>query len=170
MPQVKMVKSIELVEGTKGIYHKITWEDGKADLIFDPEMLKVFAKAKAGNHAVEVTKEQKGKYWNIVEAKIITTEDLPAPTEPVRKYPEPPPDAPQDTRKLKEASSKPIISGQEIGLWWKELGESLRSGLIDRSKPAGKALEKFYKAKMLDVLGVKVETKQNPTGEPEAEN
>jgi len=42
-------------------------------------------------------------------------------------------------------------------MWWKEMGESLRSGLIDRSTPAGKLLEKFYKAEMQSALHFKIE-------------
>jgi len=46
---------------------------------------------------------------------------------------------------------------KEQELWWHELGESLRSGLIDRSTPAGKLLEKFYKAEMQSALHFKIE-------------
>ena len=41
--------------------------------------------------------------------------------------------------------------------WYGQLGESLRSGLIDRSTPAGKLLEKFYKAEMQSALHFKIE-------------
>ena len=49
---------------------------------------------------------------------------------------------------------------KEKELWWRELGESLRSGLIDRNTPAGKLLERFYKAEMQSVLGFKIEKKE----------
>jgi len=173
MPQVKMVKSIEPVQrkDKKGIYHKVTWADDTSDSVFSPDILKVLEQALVEKCAVQLVKEKNDRgFFNITEAKIVTAEDLPPPQEPVRKYPEPPPDAPQDTRKPVEASSKAIISGQELGMWYKELGESLRSDLIDKTTAQGKALKRFYFLRMFDVLGIKVEKKQTETSEPETEN
>ena len=68
--------------------------------------------------------------------------------EPVTRYP---PSGPP---------SKSREDGIREGMWFKELGECLRSGLIDRETPAGKLLERFYKAEMQSVLGFKFEKKE----------
>lgn len=49
------------------------------------------------------------------------------------------------------------ISGQETGMWWKEMGENLRSGEIDKNTPVGKMLRKVYYAQMFSVLGINIE-------------
>jgi len=46
---------------------------------------------------------------------------------------------------------------QEIGMWWKELGECIRSGDIDKTKPEGKSLRIIYYNKMLQVLDITIE-------------
>jgi len=46
---------------------------------------------------------------------------------------------------------------QEIGMWWKELGEMIRAKDIDITKPAGKAMRIAYYAQMLSVLPIKIE-------------
>lgn len=51
-------------------------------------------------------------------------------------------------------------SGQETGMWWKELGEMLRSDDIDKTTPMGKALRSAYYAQMFSVLGIKMERKE----------
>ena len=48
---------------------------------------------------------------------------------------------------------------QEVGMWWKELGEMLRAKDIDMTKPAGKAMRTAYYAQMLSVLDIKIEDK-----------
>ena len=49
----------------------------------------------------------------------------------------------------------------EQDMFWKELGESLRCGLVDRTTPRGKVLAGLYFSKMYEVLGIefKEETK-----------
>jgi len=56
-----------------------------------------------------------------------------------------------------EPRVKPVP--QELGMWWKELGEMIRSGDIDMTKPAGKGMRTAYYAKMLSVLDIKIEDK-----------
>ena len=48
-------------------------------------------------------------------------------------------------------------SGQEVGLWWKEVGEMLRCGDIDTSKSHGKLVRAAYYAQMFSVLDIKFE-------------
>ncbi len=49
---------------------------------------------------------------------------------------------------------------QEIGMWWKELGEMLRAKDIDVTKPAGKLMRTAYYAQMMSVLDIKIENKE----------
>ena len=65
-----------------------------------------------------------------------------------------------ETQPIPQIDTPPSKSREDAireGMWFKELGESLRSGLIDRSTPAGKLLEKFYKAEMQSALHFKIE-------------
>ena len=48
-------------------------------------------------------------------------------------------------------------SGQERGMWWKQLGDDLRSGHVDRTSSLGKALRKCYFAEMFKVLDITME-------------
>ena len=48
---------------------------------------------------------------------------------------------------------------QELGMWYKELGEMIRAKDIDTTKPSGKAMRTAYYAKMLSVLDIKIENK-----------
>ena len=43
----------------------------------------------------------------------------------------------------------------EQAMWWKELGECLRCGDINKTTPEGKLLRNAYYAEMLKVLGLK---------------
>jgi len=56
----------------------------------------------------------------------------------------------------------PKTKDQQIAehVWWKELGEMLRAGDIDMTKPAGKGMRTAYYAKMLSVLPIKLEDKE----------
>jgi len=50
-----------------------------------------------------------------------------------------------------------VPAPQELGMWWKELGEMIRAKDIDLTKPTGKALRTAYYAQMFAVLGIKIE-------------
>ena len=63
---------------------------------------------------------------------------------------------PTVTPAIPSVARKP--SGEEVGMWWKELGEGLRSGYIKE-----RAMEIAYKAQMLSVLPLEIEKKK--TGE-----
>lgn len=61
----------------------------------------------------------------------------------------------------KEVAGKaPGFAAQEIGMWYKEVGEMIRAGMIKYDKPEDKALMLAYKTRMLDVLGIKVTKKE----------
>lgn len=49
------------------------------------------------------------------------------------------------------------IAPQERGMWWKQLGDDLRSGHVDISKPFGKTLRLRYFAEMFRVLDIEIE-------------
>jgi len=61
------------------------------------------------------------------------------------------------TQKVSRIESAP----QEIGMWWKELGEMIRAKDIDISKPEGKLMRNAYYAQMLSVLSIKFEKKES---------
>ncbi len=50
---------------------------------------------------------------------------------------------------------------QEVGMWWKEAGEMIRSGEIKKDTEVGGAIYRLYYATMRDVLGVKVVKKED---------
>jgi len=51
------------------------------------------------------------------------------------------------------------VSGQEQGMWWKEMGECFRTGLFKKDEGVGKTLWIRYCSQMLDKLGISIETK-----------
>ena len=69
-------------------------------------------------------------------------------------------------------SSLPEVSGEEKGMWWKQLGDDLRSGHIDRNSSIGKALRLTYFAQMFKVLNIDLkelqesETQTSKTSKP----
>ena len=85
----------------------------------------------------------------VSDAKLVEGE-LPAPTKPEI--------LPEHQAEIDKAlKGKP--APQELGMWWKELGEMIRAKDIDVTKPAGKALRAAYYAKMLSILDLKIEDK-----------
>lgn len=52
---------------------------------------------------------------------------------------------------------------QEIGMWWKEMGEMLRTAPpagIDPTTPAGKLMRSAYYTQMMSVLGIEIKDKE----------
>ena len=83
----------------------------------------------------------------VSDAKQVAGEDLPAPV------------IPKVTPLPKE------VSGQEVGMWWKQLGDDLRSGHIDRNSSVGKALRLAYFAQMFRVLNINLKELQDQDSE-----
>ena len=52
------------------------------------------------------------------------------------------------------------LAPQEVGMWWKELGEMLRVGDIDKTTPQGKSLRIAYYTEMSRVLGINIKEVQ----------
>jgi len=89
------------------------------------------------NMSVQVGFEQKGIFKNIV-----SVEGIEEPLAEIAKQHQPKEHDPQ-----------------EIGMWWKEAGEMIRAGFIKKDTDVGGVLYRAYFAKMLEVLGIKVEKK-----------
>jgi hypothetical protein len=60
----KKVYSVENNSPKKG--WKITWEDGKRDVIFNKDWLPLLEEAKEHNLPINFTKEKEGDYWHIM--------------------------------------------------------------------------------------------------------
>jgi hypothetical protein len=103
------------------------------------EVFQVGAEVKLGyssymNKDYIATAEQTGKHYPLETSKPISQ-------------------APQSSSTPPNPPVKATIpSGQEIGLWWKELGEMIRGGDIDKKTPMGKALRLAYYTQMFKVL------------------
>jgi len=96
--------------------------------------------------------EKKGQFWNVVDINPIQDKGI----EPPVKQNEP----------ITAGVSIPQkVSGEEMGMWWKELGECLRAGYVKSD-----SLRKFYLAKMYSVIGFEAgQSKPKPPEEPEPE-
>ena len=116
-------------------------------------------------HGVAFGKHTKGdKIWyshklgdnswcNEHDKVIRTPQDLPGPkAEPPVVIPKEP-----NIRENMEWKQQNI----EVAFWWNQLGECLRSGFIDVSKPQGLQLKMAYLAEMFRVLNIKP-TKTEP--------
>ena len=66
---------------------------------------------------------------------------------------------PQPEKPTPQAEPITQIAPQERGMWWKQLGDDLRSGHIDKSAPQGKLLRSAYFAEMFRVLNIKIKDK-----------
>ena len=64
-------------------------------------------------------------------------------------------EAPKDyvVKETKKSDPAP----QAMGMWWKELGEMIRTKDIDLSTPHGKLLRSWYYAEMFRVLDIKID-------------
>ena len=137
----------EIREGAKGDYLYIKYvtakgkESGKA----------VFSQLRdkwdlcQENASVDLILDEK---YNVTDINPIET---PPPIEPKLR--------PED-EKIVEDAIKPQPSGPEVGLWWKQLGDDLRSGHIDKTTPQGKLLRAAYFAQMFSVLKIKIDKEE----------
>ncbi len=104
--------------------------------------------------AIELIKNNLGKavrlnYGSYMETEYIHAVDLVADELP---------DAVKPAIDMNPPQAHPVQpSGQEVGMWWKQLGDDLRSGHIDKSMPQGKLLRAAYFAQMFSVLNIKIE-------------
>lgn len=87
---------------------------------------------------------QKGTFWNVINLKP-ADEPWPEQTDMVK---------PEEvaTKEPKPEPPKKEIAPQELGMWYKEVGEMYRAGKLEG--PTGKALMVAYWARMFTVIGV----------------
>jgi len=92
----------------------------------------------------------------VADAKLVEGE-IPPPVKPAPGTMPPQ----EEIDKTKEAQKpEQHKSSPETGMWWKELGDMLRCGDIDKTKPFGKALRTVYYAEMLRVLHIEIKQKE----------
>ena len=143
----KIVKSIETKPGGKsGTYWAVTWDDDKKDNIFNKDWLPLLEKSHKESVPILFTKEKKGDFWNIVSL------EFPAAGSKVQEAAQPIPLV------VKPGETKGVIAPQERGMWWKEMGECFRVGLIKKDdNGTGTYLWKTYLKQMLSSLEITIE-------------
>ena len=138
------IKSAEKTEGDYGDFIKVQGFDGKGKEVFKNVSEKFQDKwdLLKGGATLEFKMVNKDNKWHIADI-------LPVTTPP----PESPPIVESDMPKYKP-------SGEERGMWFKELGEMLRSGDIDKATPHGKLLRHFYYAQMFNRLDIEIKDEE----------
>lgn len=133
------VKSTEFVDtkDKKKQYMKAVLTGDKGDntqSIFDPDIQKMVRDAQAKRLPLEVQldKNEQG-FWNIKTARVVET-PTDAPKTPVEAI----------------KPEKGEYASQEVGMWWKEVGEFIRNG--QELPPKVKGLEVLYFERMQKVL------------------
>ena len=148
---ISSISELKVGEKSKKPYFVVDFTDNTKAVCFVPALHNEIEVGKT--YPLDINPPQKEGYSPQL-VKLIKAEDLPAPTKP------------------KPMPSAPEISGPEIGLWWKQLGDDLRSGHIDRNSSVGKALRLTYFAQMFKVLNIDLkelqasETKTTPPSKP----
>ena len=164
----KIVKSIEAKQGSKGNYWVANWSDGKKDTIFNSEWLPMLVASQEKNIMLHITKDKSkdGKFWNVVNVERVlskTTADAPVTRQVTQQATPPlkvvesvaPPISP--VQNVVAQIPPPFIHPQEKGMWFKELGECIRAGLINKEdKGNGTYLWKVYIKQMLASLEIKL--------------
>ena len=147
------VEGYEWKDGARGKYLSIKYKGSQDKIgysnIFDPEQQDLMIQSKEDGLVVSVLADRSGRWVNVKEVKLVKDEieKLPEGKDETPKY-EPPRETP------KTPSKEP--SGQETGMWWKELGEMIRAGDIDKTKPEGRLMRNAYYAQMMSVLNLKI--------------
>jgi len=123
MEKIIVVKSAEEKTAKNGNqYLQVTDKDDKKYPIFNSGIWNLFQVG----FAVKLIGDTTDKGFNITGAEAI-----------------------KDAEVIKAAKEAPTeMAPQELGMWWKELGECLRTGFITSD-----VLRKFYLAKMYSVIG-----------------
>lgn len=145
------ITKVEQLTGDYGEYRKVTGIDGKGKEVTKNVSNRFEDKwdILRENRAVDFKMTQKDNKWYVADIKQL---ELPPSTEP---------EILSEHQDVIDRAIKPQeVSGQERGMWWKELGEMLRAGDIDKTKPEGKLLRTAYYAKMLEVLNLKIKQKE----------
>ena len=121
------IKSSEQKQGkTPGkVYLEVIDQDDKKYSCWDEGLWNALGK----NFTVKIGFELRGNFKNILQAEAVREEDLPQP--------------------------KHEIAPQERGMWWKELGNRIGDGAIDRDYPnTSISIKGQYYKKMSEITGV----------------
>lgn len=134
MEKVIVVDHSEVVPGAKGEYLKVTDKGGKVQNIFDQSLWNLFV----DGCAVKLNLEKTGNWWNVVKAEAV---ELPA-EKPTTATGSPPMES--------------FFSGEEKGMWWKELGNRIGDGSLDKHFPKNAVyIKSQYYKRMVEVTGIK---------------
>lgn len=138
----KIVKEIKTKQGGKsGTYWTVIWEDGKMDNIFNREWLPLLEQSQDENVPLHFTKEKSGKFYNIKTLEV-AEEELPEK---------------EVEQKVSAKATPNVISPQEKGMFWKEIGENFRAGLFKKDdNAAGSYLWRAYVKQMLASLEITI--------------
>ena len=153
------------------IQRKWTSPDGKIVVVTTPEQVKyncyklpLFQHLVIGEIEAEVKeydRPAKGQYSakhirEIVNVKVGGVWILKEQTEePTSTAPEPPKKAVKETADI--THQEPPASDPEKGMFWKEVGEWLRSGKLDMSKSINQTINASYWKRLCYVCGVQIE-------------
>ena len=138
------IESYDWKDGAKGKYLNVKYIDQTSKTaycnVFDGEQQHLFQEAKEEHWVVGVMVEKSGRWVNVKSAEYVKD---------AVEVGEATPPLPSDRQAHKEPS------GQETGMWYKELGEMIRAGDIDITTPEGKLMRQAYYTKMMMVLDLK---------------
>jgi len=153
MAQVKKVKDINsrfMPDGRE--FWEILYEEGYPDNVYKEEQVAIFKQAFEAGKPVTIRKKQQEDKWFVDSVEIVGAAK-----------------ATQPAGKAQEAGGKLPVHVERFGgesdtrsheiavnMWWKEVGEALRSGLADTNTPIGKILASCYFQKMYEVLGIDI--------------
>lgn len=108
---------------------------------------------------IELKLVKKGQFWNVINLK---PADEPWPEETGMVKPGEVAKPVAHAEKATEPATK-RVSGEEMGMWWKELGKRIGDGSLEKDFP--KSLVKLkgqYYNKMFETLGLKKEEPKSP--------
>lgn len=149
----KFVKSVESNEPKKG--YVVTWTDDKRDFLFNEEWIDLCRQAKETNRMLTYTKEKNDKgYWTIMS--LAFTE---APTQEMTH--ETVPEGMPPKEELKGTQPKITPNPQELGMWFKEMGNRIGDGSIERDYPKSHiSIKSQYYKRMSEVTGIDFKRKE----------
>jgi len=150
-------KSIQSGKNKGNLYDSAKIIDGTGKnrtlSLFDPDHKKLFSEALKDNLAIDAVMKQEGQYLNFVSGQLVSEE-----LEPLEKTPPNMEPIRDSAKPVGKAPARSEPAPQELGMWWKELGEWLRvKEDVEAKPPLWKELRAIYFAKMFNVLDLKVE-------------
>ena len=131
------ISSVEHITGDYGEYIKVTGIDDKGKEVFKNASEKFRDKwdlLKEGN-SVDFKMVQRNNKWQVGDITLAEAQQAPSSTRP---------------------TSKQTISGEERGMWWKEIGELIRSDKLEEvfGEKDAPFIRKAYKLQAIASLGI----------------